>query len=115
MSIRSYCHYEASWPRDTPIDAVWLPRAPEDLGDILYVEEDVYDAYSDHILDGLIEAFVRSLDEVHGLELHLAYSCEVDGYFECRIDIMGGKVTYEESEIVFVERPLDDCCIGIRR
>ena len=114
MSVRSWGYYEMSWPKDTPFDKTWLYHdEPEDLGDRLHMWYDFCDVYAYNLLDCEIKMFGKPLDKVQGLELHLEYVCYEDGYFEFRIDIVDGKVRYEESEIIFNERPLSECPVGL--
>lgn len=116
MSIRSYCYYEATWPKETPIDEGWLYKdEPEDLGESLRVERELYDLYEERVLEDLVKMFGKPLDEVSGLELHCEYTCYDDGYYEGRLDIVDGHVTYKEAKRVFVERPIRECLIDIGR
>ena len=114
MSIRSSGYYELAWPKDTPINPNRFWKAAlEDLGEKLYLWCEIIDEYSLHVLNDAYEMFGKPLDEVQGLELHLVYECYEDGFYEFHLDIVDGKVRYEESRVIFVERPPEDCPVFI--
>lgn len=114
MGIRSFGWYEAKWPKGTPIDRDWLMRGePEEEGDALGVWRDFSDIGPGDLLYDLVMMFGRPLMEVEGLDLHCEYQCDEDERFECHLDILDGRATYEESVVTFERRPMGECPIGI--
>lgn len=117
MSINSWGFYEVSWPKATPIDRDWLCKGePEDVigcPSLCFVSREFNGIYSTHALADMIEMFGRPLDKVEGLELHCVFCCNEDEYFECHLDILDGKVYYEESKVVFEDKDASECPIDI--
>jgi len=111
MSISSYYNYTCTFPKGTETNQTKLPV--EDKGDVMCIFDEGGGWYSDTCLEELVEMFGKPLDQVPGLDLHLYYECEEDGFWKMELDIVDGKCTYRESEIHMVEHPMSDCPVDI--
>lgn len=117
MSISSYTSITASWPAGTrthkPMDEVFSEVTLSD-GRVV-AAWDGETAWSEHVLDEVIELFGCRLDAVAGLELHCHYetTCVDEGFFGCDLTIEDGVCKYEESDIVYREKSMRDCPISI--
>lgn len=112
MSICSYCNFDCWYPIDTETnDSKWL--LPEEQDGRMHVEADCEGLYSDSFLDDLVDLFGKPLDEVPGLELEAFYQCYDDDGWQCILTIKDGKVTCQETVLVWQECTLDSTPINI--
>ena len=113
MSYYSYTTITCSFPADTKVvdPTLYHIEHREDGRD--YIKWDAETKYADDILYDLNATFGKRLDEVPGLELSLHYSTDEDGHWEFYLELEDGKWKYEESEIVFKEKPVEQSYVDL--
>lgn len=114
MSICSYAQYTCTFPKDTEF------RKGVDPSTLKVNDNDEYEVCadtegygSDNFLDNLVDLFDRPLDKVPGLYLDAYYQCYDDEGWQCMLEIKDGKVTCQETEIVWKPVTLDETDIDI--
>jgi len=85
----------------------------EIVGDLVMFETGDYDAtWPEHVLDDLIDAFGKPLDEAEGLNLHVEYRDFDGGCNRYLLEIIDGRCFYYETELV--EHSMSKCMFRIR-
>lgn len=117
MSISSYTTFTCTFPIGTHIanSTFFHTRLSEDKS-MNVIEWEADTGYCENILRWLNETFGRRIDEVPGLTLDLHYTTdedEQDGHWEFYIKLKDGKWRYEESELVFKEKPIDQSYVDL--
>lgn len=114
MSVCSYYEYEATFPKDTPLneDSVFYGLV-EEYGDQWRVADEGDGDYSDTFLNGLIDVLGKALDEVPGLVLDAYYHLYDDDGWQFMLHIDDGKVECQETEIVWRACDLNDTDVNL--
>lgn len=74
----------------------------------------LYDRYTDGLLDPVIKAFGKPLEEVEGLVIDLRFETCAEGYFRCNLTLADGRWEYLESEVFMVKTSMDKCPIAVK-
>ena len=114
MSYRSYTSFSCTFPADTKVanPTLYDIRLIPDKG-IKVIEWDDETRYAEEILYDLNQTFGKRLDEVPGLTLDLHYSTDEDEHWEFYLGLENGEWKYEESEIVFKEKPVSESYVDL--
>lgn len=117
MSINSYTTFTCTFPVGTHIanSTLFHTHLSEDKS-MNVIEWEADTGHCENILRWLNETFGRRIDEVPGLTLDLHYTTdedEQDGHWEFYIELEDGKWRYEESELVFKEKPIDQSYVDL--
>lgn len=114
MSYRSYTSFTCSFPADTKIANPTLYHISyPHKGDLAFIEWDDETTYAEEILYYLNQTFGKRLDEVPGLTLDLHYTTDEDEHWEFNLELEDGEWRYEESEIVFREKPVSESYVDL--
>lgn len=112
MSCYSYTTLACAFPADTPIANGSYFHVRYDDGQGI-IEREAETGYCENILQTLNETFGRRVDEVPGLTLDLHYTTDEDGHWEFYIELEDGKWRYEESEIIFKQKPIEESYVNL--
>lgn len=113
MSYYSYTNLTCTFPADTKIANPTYYDIEYRKDGRGYIEWDGETKYADDILYDLNATFGKRLDEVPGLELSLNYTTEEDGHWEFCLELEDGEWKYEESEIIFKEKPVSESYVDL--
>lgn len=113
MSYYSYTNFTCSFPADTKLANQTYYHIERRKDGRNYIVWDDETKYAEDVLYALNATFGKRLDEVPGLELSLHYATDEDEHWEFYLELKDGEWKYEESEIVFKEKPVSESYVDL--